>query len=181
MGTKTMVIRRLTATEAIAKLDALVRLLTDAVNNGASVGFLRPLAPDRAKAYWEDVFDAVAANTRVSLIATQDDEVIGSVQLDLCGKQNGVHRAEVQKLCVLSHHRRAGIATKLMRAIEAEALQLGKSLLVLDTEAGSGAEYFYDALNWQRVGSIPGFALNTDGVPTANIIYCKTRAELDEG
>jgi GNAT superfamily N-acetyltransferase len=74
---------------------------------------------------------------------------------------------------VRSYYRRQGIASDLMHAIEREARAAARSLLVLDTEARSGAEPFYEMLQWQRVGSIPGFALNTDGVPTPNTIYYK--------
>jgi acetyltransferase len=144
---------RLTAAHVQAESAALMALLEDAVNHGASVGFLRPLDHDLCRAYW--------------------DEVGASVQLDLSPKQNGRHRAEVQKLLVLARWRRRGIARHLMRAIEDQARAAGRSLLVLDTESGSAAVAFYDSLGWERCGSIPDFALSADGVPTANILYYK--------
>jgi acetyltransferase len=153
-------ITRLTASDARAERDRLIALLADTVNHGASVGFLRPL-------------DAALACDRILLVARSGGEIVGSVQLDLATRQNGVHRAEVQKLIVLSRCRRQGIASALMQAIEGEAHRAARSLLVLDTEARSGAEPFYESLQWQRVGSIPDFALNTDGVPTPNTIYYK--------
>jgi ribosomal protein S18 acetylase RimI-like enzyme len=166
-------ITRLTESDARDRLASLVELLADTVNAGASVGFLRPLDAELARRYWQDVLTAVGQGTRILLIACVDDEIVGSVQLDLCGKQNGGHRAEVQKLIVRSRQRRQGIATELMDAIEREARAADRSLLVLDTEAGSAAVPFYEALQWQRVGSIPAFALSTDGVPTPNVIYYK--------
>src|SRR6266516_3464424 len=164
-------ITRLTESEARAQLDRLIALLADTVNNGASVGFLRPLDPNLAREYWQDVCAAVGKGTKILLVARIDDDIVGSVQLDLSTKQNGMHRAEVQKLIVLSRHRRRGIASELMLAIEREARAAARSLLVLDTEARSGAELFYESLEWHRIGSIPNFALSTDGVPTPNVIY----------
>jgi acetyltransferase len=166
-------ITRLGEFEARAHVEHLIALLADTVNNGASVGFLRPLSTRLARDYWLEVCDAVAARTKVLLIARMEDEIAGSVQLDLATRQNGPHRAEVQKLIVLTRYRRRGIASALMETIQGEASAAGRSLLVLDTEAQSGAEPFYESLHWQRVGSIPGFALNTDGVPTPNTIYYK--------
>ena len=166
-------ITRLTESDARAHLATLIALLADTVNSGASVGFLRPLDAGLARAYWQDILAAVGRGTRILLIARVDGEIAGSVQLDLCEKQNGGHRGEVQKLIVRSQQRRQGIATELMRAIEAEARAAARSLLVLDTEAGSAAVPFYESLDWIRVGSIPDFALSTDGVPTPNVIYYK--------
>jgi GNAT superfamily N-acetyltransferase len=166
-------IARLTESDARAHLDQLVAVLTDTVDHGASVGFLRPLDASLARDYWHDVIAAVGRGTRILLIARIGDDLVGSVQLDLATRPNGLHRAEVQKLIVLSRHRRRGIASALMRAIEGEARAAARWLLVLDTEARSGAEPFYESLQWQRVGSIPNFALNTDGVPTPNTIYYK--------
>jgi acetyltransferase len=166
-------ITRLTEPAARAALAQLIALLSDTVDHGASVGFLRPLDAGIARDYWEEVFAGVARRTKILLAARSDDRIVGSVQLELAQRPNGVHRAEVQKLVVLSRYRRRGIARELMQALEGEARASRRSLLVLDTEAGSGAEPFYQSLHWQRVGSIPGFALNTDGVPTPNTIYYK--------
>ena len=156
-----------------AALPGLAALLEDAVNHGASVGFLRPLDPVLANAYWQDVATALASGHRVVLVATEGGVIVGSVQLDLSAKQNGRHRAEVQKLLVLARCRRRGIARQLMQAIEEQARAAGRWLLVLDTESGSDAVGFYDTEGWERCGSIPDFALSSDGVPTANILYYK--------
>jgi ribosomal protein S18 acetylase RimI-like enzyme len=166
-------ITRLTESEARSQLDQFIALLADTVNNGSSVGFLRPLDANLARDYWHEVFASVGRGTKILLIARIDNEMVGSVQLDLCTRQNGLHRAEVQKLVVLSRYRRQGIASELMHAIEREAQAATRSLLVLDTEARSGAEPFYESLQWNRIGSIPNYALSTDGVPTPNTIYYK--------
>jgi acetyltransferase len=166
-------IARLTEFDALANLPGLATLLEDAVNNGASVGYLRPLDSRLSNRYWREVCDALATGGRILLVARDGVEIVGSVQLDLSRKPNGRHRAEVQKLLVLSRHRRRGIARDLMRAIEEEARRANRSLLVLDTESGSDAVAFYESQGWARCGSIPDFALSADGVPTANILYYK--------
>ena len=166
-------ITRISEAEGRSQIDQFIGLLADTVNNGASVGFLRPLDTNLAHDYWHDVFTSVGKGAKILLIAREDALIVGSVQLELCARQNGLHRAEVQKLIVLSRCRRQGIASRLMDAIEREAQAATRSLLVLDTEARSGAEPFYESLRWQRVGSIPDFALSTDGVPTPNTIYYK--------
>jgi acetyltransferase len=166
-------IARLNESDLRAQFEPFADLLADTVNHGASVGFLRPLDPGIAHDYWHEVLSGVARGTKILLAARAGGRLVGSVQLELAQRPNGRHRAEVQKLIVLSNHRRRGIASELMEAIEREGRTAGRSLLVLDTEAGSGAEPFYESLQWQRVGSIPGFALSTDGVPTPNTIYYK--------
>jgi acetyltransferase len=172
-------VSRLDESQARAQLAELMALLADAVDHGASIGFLRPLPLEVARAYWEEILVSVGKGTRILLAAGARSRLAGTVQLDLCMKPNGIHRAEVQKLMVLHSFRRQGIATLLMRAVEAAARTANRSLLVLDTEAGSGAEHFYDVAQWVRVGSIPDFALSADGIPTPNIIYCKHLVQKD--
>jgi hypothetical protein len=50
-----------------------------------------------------------------------------------------------------------------MEQVEREALQEGKTLLVLDTVTGDDAERLYERLGWTKVGVIPGYALYPDG------------------
>jgi GNAT superfamily N-acetyltransferase len=63
--------------------------------------------------------------------------------------------------------RRLGIATRLLGTAETRAIELGRTLLLLDTVTGSPAERLYSGLGWQHLGSVPGYALNVDGVPEA--------------
>jgi GNAT superfamily N-acetyltransferase len=59
--------------------------------------------------------------------------------------------------------RRAGIAMRLMNALDHEARSEGRSVLVLDTVTGGDAERLYPRAGWQRVGEVPNFALMPDG------------------
>lgn len=66
-----MAICLLSATEVEAALPELVAVLHDAVERGASVGFLPPLSAEEGQAYWRDVVTAVAAGSRLVLVSRQ--------------------------------------------------------------------------------------------------------------
>ncbi|HLX24493.1 MAG TPA: GNAT family N-acetyltransferase [Usitatibacter sp.] len=152
--------------------DDLCRLLTETVEDGASVGFLAPVQRATAEKYWKGVFDSLGAQ-RMLWVAEEGGIAVGSVQLELCGKENGLHRAEVQKLFVLPSHRGQGIARKLMDELEAFARSQGRTLLVLDTLAGSAAETVYQRMGWQRAGQIPKFAADPWGSLFPTVFYYK--------
>ena len=159
--------------------DGLSRLLIDAVDGGASVGFLAPLARETAAQYWASVFACLGRELHL-WIAEHEGEVVGSVQLAPCGKENGRHRAEVQKLFVLASHRGRGIASRLMAEAEAFARSDARSLLVLDTQVGSAAESLYRRLGWQRAGEIPMYAMTPAGEPHATAYYYKMIEPLSD-
>ncbi|WP_216680329.1 hypothetical protein [Hymenobacter siberiensis] len=64
-------ITSLSTAEARALLPQLHALLHDAVDSGAAVGFLPPLAAAEARDYWHSVFGAMEAGHRLLLIARQ--------------------------------------------------------------------------------------------------------------
>lgn len=165
-------IRPLDGQANIELLPDLCGLLTDSVNGGASVGFLAPLASSAAAEYWRDTFGSIGPGL-VVWVAEEQGRVVGSVQLALCGKENGKHRAEVQKLFVLGDCRGRGIASRLMAALESFAVQAGRTLLVLDTQKGSAAETVYRKLGWSMAGEIPDFAAAPDGRLKATVLYFK--------
>lgn len=155
-----------------AELEAL---LEDAVNSGASVGYHAPLAPHWRRAFWDGVAAQLSGGAHRLLIARgPEGELLGSVQLALCTKPNGAHRAEVQKLLVFTRHRRNGVARRLMAAVEDTARGLGRSLLVLDTLKGDSGEPFYAATGWHRAGVIPGYTVEADGAYGDTVLFHKT-------
>jgi len=164
-------IRRIESAEAPV-IAGLCALLADAVHDGASVGFLAPLAPETALGYWRQ-FCATLHDGMVLWIAESDGKVVGTVQLALNGKENGRHRADVQKLLVLRTHRGRGIAAALMKTVDDYAATNGRTLLVLDTIAGSPAEFVYRRLGWQKVGEIPDYAAMPDGELRPTAYYYK--------
>lgn len=170
--------------EALAGLNErdareLGELLIACVAGGASIGFLAPLAPEEAAAYWRKIEAELRGGARVLLVAREADtgRIVGSAQLVAETKPNGRHRAEVQKVMVLPSHRRRGLAAKLMAEIEATARARGVWLLFLDTsDSHAGARQFYEALSYVYVGGIPGYALDPRGTPEQNAIFYKTLA-----
>jgi ribosomal protein S18 acetylase RimI-like enzyme len=166
-------IHRLSAQEAEDRLPELVALLQDAVDNGASVGFLPPLTEAEASAYWQGVVDSLHGSNRVMIVANEGTSLVGTVQLVLEGRANGRHRAEVSKLLVHTTARRHGVGTALMRAVEEAAQSHGRSLLVLDTVLGDDGQRLYAALGYETAGVIPGYALRAGGPPDATVIMYK--------
>jgi acetyltransferase len=152
----------------------LAAILFDAVANGASLGFLATIDEAEANAYWNDVRTAMANGTRLLFVAMKEGQAVGTVQMDLCMKKNGINRAEVQKLMVLSNARGKGVATELMRELEEEARLRQRGLVFLDTEAGSNAEPFYRSMGYTFLGGLPEYACSPEGEWRANAIYYKT-------
>jgi GNAT superfamily N-acetyltransferase len=154
-------VRRLRAV-AEAEIDELAAVLIDCVEGGASVSFMHPLAPDRAKAFWRRVAEGAARGERALLVAEDGHGVCGTVQLILDQPENQPHRAELAKMLVHRRARRQGLGDALMKAAEATARECGKTLLVLDT-ANPEAERLYERHGWVRVGVVPGYALLPHG------------------
>jgi acetyltransferase len=157
---------------------ALCALLDDCVTSDASVGFLAPLAPQEAERYWQQVAEDVESGHRELLLMLDGDRVTGAVQLSLCGKANGIHRAEVEKLMVDTRYRQRGIGKALMQEVERQARARQRSLLVLDTRTGDPASMLYRSLGYQEAGRIPNFAINSDGSLAGTTIFYK-RLEAD--
>lgn len=157
-----------------AQRAALIDLLIDAVEHGSSVGFVLPLSRDEAGRYWDALLPSLRTDQRLLWTASDEQGLIGTVQMELVTKKNGINRAEVQKLLVHTRARRAGIGRALMQALEARACELDRGLLYLDTEAGSGAEDFYRAAGYTCIGGLPEYACSPHGEWRANAIYYKT-------
>jgi acetyltransferase len=157
--------------EAQNAFPELVDLLIDAVEGGASVGFLLPIDRAEIEAYWRKVLDTL--NDRVLLVAHENGKIVGSVQLALESRANGIHRAEVQKLLVHRTARRQGLATKLMERVESAARGENRTLLVLDTAKGHSAEPLYLKLGYTIAGVIPDYAIspNRDTIDATVVMY----------
>lgn len=153
--------------------EGLSLLLEDSVNNGASIGFLAPIEKNEVVNYWREVNSKLVQGNSRLWIAIQQGKIVGSVQLSLVSKKNGVHRAEVEKLMVLTSARKQGIATLLMNELEKFAREKDLRLLVLDTREGDVSELLYSKIGFVRVGVIPNFALSSNGSYDGTAIYYK--------
>ena len=129
----TLEILRLDGPTFDAAIPDLAMLLADAVAGGASVGFTLPFSPDDAATWWQSIERDVVRGNVLVIVARLERRVVGSA-------------------------RRRGIATALMREIERVALAERRTLLVLDTIAGSEAEQLYLKLGWTRAAEIPDYA-----------------------
>lgn len=168
-----MEIKSLTAEEAKHLIPELTELIRDGVNNGAAMGFLAPLSVEEAESYWLEVAKALQTPHHILLVALENGQVIGSTQLDLASKANGLHRAEVMKVMVHTAHRRKGVGLALMQEIEKQARKHNRTTLVLDTRDGDVAEDLYLKAGFVRSGVIPNFARSSDGSLHGTIVMYK--------
>jgi GNAT superfamily N-acetyltransferase len=174
MNTEDLRVRRVGPNEAMACVEALAEVLIDCVEGGASVSFMAPLSRAKAIAFWRGVAEGVVRGERALLIAEDGEgQVLGTVQLILALPENQPHRADVAKMLVHRRARRHGVAQRLMAELDRVALQEGKTVLVLDTVTGGDAERLYARAGWQRVGSIPHYALMPDGRPCGSTYFYK--------
>lgn len=165
-------IRRLHSVDP-RQVAALADILVECTAGDAGVGFLHPLDPVAARAFWNRVADGVSAGARALLVAEDADGIVGTVQLVLEQPENQPHRADLAKMLVHGRGRRRGIGAALLAAAEEVAVACGKTLLVLDTNEGSDAERLYARHGWQRVGSIPDFSIQPRGGLRATVVFYK--------
>lgn len=159
-----------------AAIPELTTLLVDAVDDGAGVNFVAPLDPALAAEWWATRIPLVESGAVTPVVARDPDagdRLVGVVLLIRAAQQNGPHRADISKLLVHTSARRRGIARGLMTTVETIAKADGRWLLVLDTEAGTAADAAYRSFGWVPVGTIPGYALRTDGIPGAATFFYK--------
>jgi ribosomal protein S18 acetylase RimI-like enzyme len=162
------------AVDIEAEIGMLAEVLKAVVHAGAGVSFFTPFSIDEAGAFWVDkVLPQVRAGTRRVLVARDDERIVGTVQLDLEMPPNQQHRAAVAKLLVHPDARRRGIARALMIALEDIAQSEGRTLLTLDTVAGSNAELLYRSLDYITAGVVPRYARGalTPALEDATIMY----------
>ena len=163
MNAGAVTIRRLPAGEAETAMPALSGILVDAVASGASVNFLAGCDEAQAATFWRGQLAGLADGSRILLVAETGAAIVGTVVITLAHQQNSPFRAEIGKMLVLSGMRGRGIGRKLLAAAERTALEAGRTLLMLDTEAGSTGDRLYRACGWTVLGTVPDFCLANDG------------------
>ncbi|MFD9316281.1 GNAT family N-acetyltransferase [Streptomyces sp. NPDC060053] len=168
-----MTVTRLDAPRLRARAAELADLLIDAVDDGASLGFLAPLDRAAAEAWWEERAEGVAAGRLAVWTAADGGRVVGTVGLAFPDKPNSRHRAELVKLIVHRDARGKGLGRTLLTAAEESAVAAGVTLLHLDTETDSPAEHLYRTAGWTRAGVIPDYAASPAGVLRPTTLYYK--------
>ena len=173
MQANSLTIDRLRSPVSDDDLRALARLLVDAVDSGAAVSFVSPLAMEAAEAWWRKTI-AAAHPRAIFLVARDSEGVVGTVQLHPAWAPNQPHRAEIAKLLVHRRAQRSGLGSRLMQELEDAARHGGFTLLTLDAKRGAPAEHLYRRLGWTVVGAIPDYAVDPDGTtPHDDVIFYK--------
>jgi ribosomal protein S18 acetylase RimI-like enzyme len=164
-------IKPLSASPTIS--EALSALMIEVVANNGSVSFMHPLAPERARAFWNSALAAADRGERIILGAFDADVLAGTVTLLLDCPPNQPHRAEIAKMMTRPSHRHRGIASALLSEAERLAVQRKRTLLVLDTATIDGASRLYERHGYTFAGEIPDYALTPFGELTGTRLYWK--------
>ena len=163
-------VRPIAAAELETLTPRLSDLLRDAVNGGASLGFIAPLTHRAGADYWNSVRDELAGGSRLLFGAWLDGRLIGTAQLALPRWENASHRAEVQKVLVASAARGLGAGRALMFGLHVAARRSGRSLLILGARRADPAERFYKRLGYREAGAIPGYSVDASGQRHDNVM-----------
>ena len=166
-------IRPLATAEAEARIGELAAILVDAVAHGASVNFLAGFDLADGIAFWRGQLPGIADGSRILLVAEERGAIMGTTVLTLAHQPNAPYRAEIGKMLVHSSARRRGLGTRLLRAAEETARQLGRTLILFDTQTGSAGEHLYRSCGWTEYGVVPGHSLTTDGRPAPTTFFYK--------
>lgn len=151
---------------------ALALLLLDAIDSGASVGFLDSMTLESAEEWWRERI-AKADERTIFLVARDREGIVGTVQLLPALMPNQRHRADIAKMLVHRRARRKGLGVMLLQEIERRSRSAGFTLLTLDTKRGDAAESLYRRAGWTEVGVIPGYAQDPDGTPCDTVVFYK--------
>ncbi|KFY06566.1 hypothetical protein V492_07959 [Pseudogymnoascus sp. VKM F-4246] len=131
--------------------------------------FLPPLDDNRIRGFWLRLIQQCRSGTpesgeRVIVYLTEDGVISGVASLSLPWSETENHRALVEKLMVDGRLRQRGIARRLMDELDRIAVEKGKWIMLLDTEAGSKAEKVYPKLGYVEYGKIPEYSMSPKGL-----------------
>ncbi len=158
------------------ELAGLCDVLIDCVEGGASVSFMHPMTRAKAQSFWHAVAASIERGERALVVAEDaDGAVLGTAQAVWAEPENQPHRADIAKMLVHRRARRLGVGAAVLAAAERAAQAAGKTVLVLDT-ASADAERLYERSGWQRVGTIPKYALLPDGPFCSTVVFYKELA-----
>jgi ribosomal protein S18 acetylase RimI-like enzyme len=175
-------IEALAPSEFDGAITALARLVSDAVDDGASVNFLAGATVEHASDWWRRRRADVLDGTTTVFVARVGGAIVGSTILERSRNQNSQHRAEIGKVIVHSSLRRRGLGARLMAAAERRARDDGRWMLLLDAATGTPAEAFYRALGWKVLGVVPNHSRRPDGTLADTTFFWKDlRAVAERG
>lgn len=169
-------IRTLDAAEAEARLDELAGILVDAVAGGASVNFMAGFSSAEGRAFWRTQLPGIAQGEKRLIVGDDGSRLAATVLLIMAHQPNAPHRAEIGKMLVHSQARRQGLGRRLLAAAEDAARAAGRTLLMLDTVAGSAGDKLYRSCGWTAFGTVPGHSHMPDG-PLADTTFFYKRLD----
>jgi len=152
------------------------KLLHGAVQSGASMGYLLEAPISHLEQFWSKILKDVEHGNSKIVCAIEELEPVGVVVLAFESNPNAPHRAEVKKLIVREDKQGQGIAKKMLELLEMEARMSRRTLLILDTETDSSADYLYQKLGWVMLGTMPNHSASPNGELRPTTFYYK---ELD--
>jgi GNAT superfamily N-acetyltransferase len=167
---------RLSADALTSAAAELAELLTEAVEDGASLGFLSPLDHAEAAAWWSALAPDVAESRLVVWASYDAGRMTGTISFVPGAKANARHRAEIAKLLVRKEARGRGLARRLLAVAERHAAETGVTLLMLDTQTDSAADRLYVREGWTAYGTVPGYAADPAGALQPCTFYRKAPA-----
>jgi ribosomal protein S18 acetylase RimI-like enzyme len=138
-----------------------------------ALGALDSLSRGALERSYREVVARLDDRDRLLLVAEEDDEILGMVQLVFSGATNADHRAEVQRVGVATSARGRGIGRRLMAAVEQAARESGVTLLWLTTHDGTEACAFYEAIGYAKIGTMPNYSRRPDGTLWPGAFYFK--------
>jgi GNAT superfamily N-acetyltransferase len=155
------------------ELRQLTDLLVTVVNDGAAMGFIPPIGSAEADEYWRDLVANALGPSCILLLAEDAGRIVGTAQLHLATKHNGLHRAEVAKVMVHPSAQRRGIARAMLARLDEAARRERRTLLILDTREGDPSNDLYRLAGYTEAGRIPEFARSADGSLHTTVLYYK--------
>ena len=138
-----------------------------------ALGALDSMSRGALERSYRDVVAGLDDRDRLLLVAEEDSEILGMVQLVFSGATNADHRAEVQRVGVATRARGRGIGRQLMAAVEEAARKSGVTLLWLTTHDGTEACVFYEAVGYKKLGTMPNYSRRPDGTLWPGAFYFK--------
>jgi GNAT superfamily N-acetyltransferase len=170
------IVRALDHGEAVARIGELGEVLVDAVASGASVNFLAGFTQQEAEIFWRGQMPGLADGSRFLFVAEDKGRIVGTTVLTLAPQPNAPYRAEIGKMLVHSSARRQGLGTRMLNAADESARGMGRTLLLLDTLAGSAGERLYRSCGWISYAFGPGHSLTPAAVPAPTMFFYKQLA-----
>jgi ribosomal protein S18 acetylase RimI-like enzyme len=154
------------------ELEDLCEASAEAINSGGGFGWVKTPKRHLLESYWKGV---VLVPDRHLLVAKLDGTIAGSIQLVRPPRnaESQAHQALLTGLFVAPWAHGHGLGRRLVRAAEAEAMELGVVILNLDVrEAQTHAIRLFEDSGFQRWGTHPAYA-RVDGGLVRGFFYYK--------